>query len=134
MLSTVLPKPSYRRNRDYSKQFDWTYDLKKDVYNCYLEAKEDRIGYLKRLKKYWDELHPQFNFLSDKNLRDQASRIEKNKIVMATEYATANIVEKVTLNKVNCLENNNIANNKNFSIDQSFLSLNPSQEAQLEIL
>ena len=28
------PKPSYRRNRDYTKQFDWTYNLKRDVYNC----------------------------------------------------------------------------------------------------
>ena len=117
------PKPSYRRNRDCSKQFDWTYDLKKDVYNCYLKAKEDpKIGYMKRLKKYWDELHPEFNFLSDKNLRDQVSRIEKNKVVMPTEYetVTANIVENVTLNEDNCLENNNIPNNKDSSIDQSF--------------
>ena len=55
---------------------------------------------------------------------------------MATEYetVTTNMVEKVTLNEDNCLENNNIANNKDSSIDQSFLSLNPSQEALLEIL
>ena len=69
-------KPSYRRNRDYTKQFDWTYHLKRDVYNCYLRAKEiSKIGYMKRLKNYWDKLHPEFNFLSDKNLRDQASRM-----------------------------------------------------------
>ena len=91
---------------------------------------------MKRLKKYWDELHPEFYFLSEKNLRNQASRIEKNKVVMATEYktVTVNIVENVTLNKDNCLENNNITNNKDPSIDQSFLSLNLSQEALLEIL
>ena len=29
-------KPSYRRNRDYSKSFKWTYDLDKDLYECYL--------------------------------------------------------------------------------------------------
>ena len=57
------------------------------------------MGYMKKLKKYWDELHPVFNFLSHKNLRDQASRIEKSKVVMATEYETlaTNIVENVTL-------------------------------------
>ena len=38
---------------------------------------------------------------------------------MATEYetVTTNIVENVTPNEDNCLENNNIANNKDTSID-----------------
>ena len=59
------PKPSYRRNRDYSKQFDWSYDLKKDGYKCYLRVKEDpKIAYMKGLKKYWGELRPEFKFLS----------------------------------------------------------------------
>ena len=55
---------------------------------------------------------------------------------MATEYetVTTKIVKKDTLNKDDCLENNNITNNKDSSIDQSFLSLNLSQEALLEIL
>ena len=30
-----------------------------------------------RLRNYWDKLHPECNFLSDKNVRDQASRIEE---------------------------------------------------------
>ena len=77
---------------------------------------------MKRMKKYWDERHPEFNFLSNKNLRDQASRIEKNKVVMATEIktVTTNIVENVTLNEDNCLESNNITNNKESSIDHFF--------------
>ena len=63
------------------------YDLKRDVYRCYLTAKEDPIiGYMKRPKEKWDEIHPEYSFRSDKNLRDQASRIEKNKDVMDTEY------------------------------------------------
>ena len=55
---------------------------------------------------------------------------------MATEYetVTTKIVKNDTLNKDDCLENNNITNNKDSSIDQSFLSLNLSQEALLEIL
>ena len=44
-------------------------------------------------------------------------------------------MHKCTFNKDNCLENNNIiTNNKDSSIYQSFLSLNLSQEALLEML
>ena len=39
-----------------------------------------------KLKEKWDEIHPEYSFLTDKNLRDQASPIEKNKDVMDTEY------------------------------------------------
>ena len=55
---------------------------------------------------------------------------------MATEYETVTtiIVENLTLDKDNCLENSNITNNKDSSIDQSFLSLSLSQKALLEIL
>ena len=81
------PKPSYRQNRDYLTDFNWMCDLKCDVYQCYLTAKEDpRIGCIKRLKEKWDEFHLEYSFLTDRNLRDQASRIEKNKDVMDTEY------------------------------------------------
>ena len=95
------PKPSYRRNRDYSTHFNWTYDLKRDVYRCYLMAKEDpRIGYMKRLKEKRDEIHPEYSFLSDKNLRDQASRIEKNKDVMDTDmYILDQIITQKLMNK-----------------------------------
>ena len=39
-----------------------------------------------RMKNYWDEIHPEYSFLTSKLLRDQASRVVKNKVVMATEY------------------------------------------------
>ena len=59
---TQRRKPvSYLRNRDYSKQFNWTEDLNEDVYKCYVKAKSDpKIGYMNRLKSHWDELHPEF--------------------------------------------------------------------------
>ena len=80
---------NYRRNRDYTKQFDWIYDLNCDLCNCYTKAKENpAIGYMKRMKQNWDIIHPEFSHLSDKKLRDQASRIIKNKIVMETEFST----------------------------------------------
>ena len=41
---------------------------------------------MKRMKVKWNEIHPEYSFLTDKNLGDQASRIEKNKNVMDTEY------------------------------------------------
>ena len=42
----------YRRNRNYTKHFEWTYELNRDVYRCYTQARGDpRIGYMKRLKK-----------------------------------------------------------------------------------
>ena len=73
---------SYRINRDYTKQSDWTQDLNCDLYNCYTKAKESpAIGYIKRMKQNWDIIHLNF-LLSDKNLHDQASRIIKNKTVM----------------------------------------------------
>ena len=31
-------------------------------------------------------MHREYNFLSNKNLRDQASRIHKNSVVMDTKY------------------------------------------------
>ena len=41
---------------------------------------------MERMKQKWDEIYAEYSFLTDKNLRDQASRIEKNKDVMDTEF------------------------------------------------
>ena len=39
----------YKRNRDYPKQFKWTYKLKEDLYSCYKKAKEDpKLACMKR--------------------------------------------------------------------------------------
>ena len=71
---------SYRQNRDYSKQFEWTYGLNEDLHRCYNKARKGpRIGYMSRLKLYWDEIHPELNNVKSENLRDQASRVEKRK-------------------------------------------------------
>ena len=66
-------------------------------------------GYMKRLKSYWDEIYPEFSFLSDKNLRDQASRIDKNKVVMEAEYENIN-TPKITENDLLNNGNNNADN------------------------
>ena len=121
------PKPSYRRNRDYSTHFNWTYDLKRDVYQCYLTAKEDpRIRYMKRMKEKWDEIHPEYSFLTDKNLRDQALRIEKNKDVMDTEYVhnrsnNSSQVNEPTDYRNSCFETANNSNNVSYEESQPHL-------------
>ena len=54
---------------------------KRDVYKCYLKVKENpKTRYMKRLKNYCDKLHQEFKFLTDKNLRDQVSCIDKSKV------------------------------------------------------
>ena len=46
-VASTMPQPSYRRNRDYTNDFNWTYELKTDVYRCYVEARNDKnIGYI----------------------------------------------------------------------------------------
>ena len=130
------PKPSLRLNRDYSTHFNWTYDLKRDVYQCYLTAKEDpRIGYMKRPKGKWEEIHPEYSFLTDKSLRDQASRIEKNKDVMDAEYVhvrsnNSSQVNGPTEYRNNCFET---ANNSNSgSNEESQPTLEPLTITQQE--
>ena len=62
-------KPSYRRNRDYGKSLKWTYDLDKDLYDCYTKFKSDpRIGYMNQMKQFWDKKHPELNSFISKNL------------------------------------------------------------------
>ena len=69
---------SYRRKRDYSTHIKWTYELNKGVYSCYKNAKEDPVVcYMKRMKTYRDELHPELNLLNVKQLRQQATYVKE---------------------------------------------------------
>ena len=43
-------RPSVRRNRDYSVKVTWTYELNKDLYDCYVEADRSIYGYSGRMK------------------------------------------------------------------------------------
>ena len=69
---------SYRRDRDYSKQFKWTLnkELNKDLCNCYTKARENpKKGYMKRMKVLWDDLHPELSYFNGKYLRQQSTYI-----------------------------------------------------------
>ena len=101
---------SYQRNRDYSKNLDWTYGLNSDVYECYKRAKCDpTIGYMKRLKLYWDELHPEYYHLNEKQLRQQATFVEKKKLVLDSNLETG-IRKEWAENLIDQVNQNNIEN------------------------
>ena len=122
-VASTMPQPSYRRNRDYTNDFNWTYELKTDVHKCYVEAHNDKsIEYMKRLNNLWDKMHPEYNFLSDKNLRDQASRVRKNNVIMGTQYreTSTSITRHDNRFTVTDNENNyeNIVPNKNIIPDE----------------
>ena len=52
-----------------------------------MKANSDpKIGYMNRMKNLWDKIHPELTFFSAKNFLDQAIRVEKNRVVMETEY------------------------------------------------
>ena len=125
----MSPKPSYRRNRDYSTHLNWTYDLKRNVYQFYLTLNEDpRIGYMKRMKEKWHVIHPEYSFLTDKNFRDQASRIEKNKDVMDTEYVHIRSNNRLQVNEPTDYRNScfETVNNSNSGIyEESKPNLEP---------
>ena len=117
-------KPSYRRNRDYSKSFKWTYDLDKDLYECYTKSKSDpRIGYMNRMKQFWDEKHPELNSFTSKNLRDHVSSIIKRKVVMETDFdlQNQNIEQTNTDNSDTTINDNTFVNNITGSDNSSII-------------
>ena len=74
---------SYRRDRDYSKQFKWTYELNKDLYNCYTKERENpKKGDMKRMKVLWDNLHPELSYFNGKYLRQQSTYITQRGYIL----------------------------------------------------
>ena len=55
------------------------------------------------MKKLWDNIHPELNHFSNKNLRDIASKIEKDNVVTETKF------NNVTVKSYN--DNNDITDN-----------------------
>ena len=99
------------RETDHSKKFNWTYELKEDLYGCYKKAKKDpKLRYMKRMKEYWDEIHLELVFFTERNLREQETGIEKDRTVMATEYSQ-------TQNNNNRIEMNNVITNDDTTED-----------------
>ena len=75
----------YRRNGNYTKHFEWAYELNTEVYRCYTQARSDpRIGYMKCLKKHWNELHADVSYFSEKQLRQQATFVKSEGLILET--------------------------------------------------
>ena len=73
---------SYRRpSRDYSQKINWTYELNKDLYECFVRSERSELGYMKRLKTLWDIKRPEYKHLTAKHLQEQASRIIKKNLI-----------------------------------------------------
>ena len=132
---------SYRRNRNYKNQFKWTYELNEDLYKCYMSAKSDpKIGYMNRMKKLWDEIHPELTFFSAKNLQDQADRVEKNRVVMETEYRidenqNSNVVNNDTNEENSHLKSEHLTKNNTLIVSDTEVQTaeNPVLEANTSI-
>ena len=45
---------------------------------------------MKQLKKYWDEIHPEFNFFTEKQLRQQSTFVENKKLVLQSNQDSIN--------------------------------------------
>ena len=96
---------------------------------------------MKRLKSYWDELQPGFAFLSDKNVRNVASRIALNKVVIDTEFdntisiaTETDIVNNEVDEEVNCPVNTVNDQATNETTVQHVTTLSTTQEGLLEVL
>ena len=77
---------SYRRKRDYSQHFQWSYELNSDVYKCYSKARGNpKIGYMKCLKEGWDKLHLELAHFALKQLRQQANFVASKSIILQTD-------------------------------------------------
>ena len=62
--STRKTRPSYRRNRDYGTHVTSTYELNKDLYTCYKHSEQEKPRYTLRLKEIWDQLRPQYAYMT----------------------------------------------------------------------
>ena len=104
---------SYRRDRDYSKQFKWTLnkELNKDLCNCYTKARENpKKGYMKRMKVLWDDLHPELSYFNGKYLRQQSTYVTQRGYILETQTENEEETNVIAENPVgpSTAENDNI--------------------------
>ena len=109
--SCTARRPSVRRKRDYSSQVKWAYELNQDLYRCHIEADKSVYGYSGRLKKLWDQCHPELDHMTSKHLTTQATRILKKGLVKETRINTEQVIEQEDNNAEKDQENDKQENN-----------------------
>ena len=93
-------RPSVRRNRDYSVKVTWTYELNKDLYDCYVEADRSVHGYSGCMKTLWDARHPEYSHMTAKHLTTQIGRIQKKKLILeSTQNNTQTETERTIVSQ-----------------------------------
>ena len=76
---------SLKRNHDYMTHFVWTYELNCDVYQCYTKARQNpKIGYMKRMMQYWDNLPPEITNFNEKQLRQPVTFVASKLLILET--------------------------------------------------
>ena len=72
--TNVAKNISFRRQRTYANWIKWSDQMNSDLLSFYEIARADASpGYMIRLKVLWDNNYPQFDHLSAKHLRQQAT-------------------------------------------------------------
>ena len=65
--------------------FVWTHELNHEVYQFYTKARENpKISYIKRVKQYWENLHPEFTNFNEKQLTQQGTFVESTGLILET--------------------------------------------------
>ena len=106
-----------------------------------MSAKSDpEIGYMNRMKKLWDKIHPELTFFSAKNLQNQANRVEKNRVVTETEYRidenqNTNVVSNDTNEENSHLKSEHLTKNNTLAVSNTEVRTaeNPVLEANTSI-
>ena len=89
-----------RWNRDYSVKGTWTYELNKDLYDCYVEADRSVYGYSRHMKTLWDARHPEYSHMTAKHLTTQISGIQKKKLILeSTQNSTQTETERTIVSQ-----------------------------------
>ena len=92
--SRTQVKTSYLRpNRDYSNQINWSYELNKHTYEVYKVAEPSKRGYMQRMKEEWDKIHPKYDYLTSKHLREQAMGVIKKKLIREIQTEPEQVTE-----------------------------------------
>ena len=60
-----------------NKQLEWTMEMKIDLVTIDKEERATGRGFMKRVKKRWDQKYPEYQQASWQNLRDNAARFKK---------------------------------------------------------
>ena len=63
---------------------------------------------MNRLKEYWEEIHPELNYFSSKNLRNHVNSIIKRNVIMETSFNIENrtIETNIEVNNYNDITTN----------------------------